>query len=179
MAWSQLSSRAPAMMSTCMDEIVEKVWSSMWRFIADLSCRSESLLCGAAVCHRAQHGVTRSWSSQVCTSPVTLAEWQQGANGCRYARIPEHLLRVTLFFFAVTSPPSDSSAKQLFQFLPPNLHLIDGFFFFLPGADEWFMLWEVCLAAFKPALAKLCDCEAAEVFWSFLASTHAHTDIKR
>jgi len=64
---------------------------------------------------------------QVRTSPVTLAEWQQGANGCCYAQLPEHLLRVTLLFHCHLAP-SDSSGKQLFQSLPPNLHLIDAIF---------------------------------------------------
>lgn len=53
-------------------------------------------------CHWAQQGLL--WSSQVCTSPVTPAEWQQGANGCCDAWVPEHLLWVSLFFSSPLSP---------------------------------------------------------------------------
>lgn len=76
-----------------------------------------------------EHSVEACWSSQVCTSPVTLAEWQKGANGCCYARLPEHLLWVTLLFHCHFAP-SDSTGKSalLFQYLPPNLHLIDAIF---------------------------------------------------
>ncbi len=73
-----------------------------------------------------EHSVEAFWSSQVCTSPVTTAEWQKGANGCCYAWLPEHLLRVTLLFHCHLAP-SDSTGKSalLFPSLPPNLHLID------------------------------------------------------
>lgn len=106
-----------------------------WRFITSLSRKSESLWCVPMcmpILHHSrvtEHSMEAFWSSQVCTSPVTLAEWQKGANGCCYARLPEHLLWVTLLFHCHLAP-SDSTGKRalLFQFLPPNLHLIDAIF---------------------------------------------------
>lgn len=102
------------------------------RFISALSSKSESLsMCVPILrCSRVtEHSMEAFWSSQVCTSPVTLAEWQKGANGCCYARLPEHLLWVTLLFHCHLAP-SDSTGNGalLFQFLPPNLHLIDAIF---------------------------------------------------
>lgn len=117
----------------CAELRVCLAFRSMCSFISALS--SKSLLCMAVCvpvlhCNRVtEHRMEAFWPSQVCTSPVTLAEWQKGANGCCYARIPEHLLWVTPLFHCHLAP-SDSAGKSamLFQFLPPNLHLMDAIF---------------------------------------------------
>lgn len=136
MAWSQYR---VVFMSTCHEMCIRVctrlgswgVYSSKWRFISALSSKSESLLCVPILrCSRVtEHSTEAFWSSQVCTSPVTLAEWQKGANGCCYARLPEHLLQVTLLFHCHLAP-SDSTGNSalLFQFLPPTLHRIDAIF---------------------------------------------------
>lgn len=117
---------------------------SLWRFISALSSKSESLLCVPIF---TEPSVDACCCSRVCTSPVTPAEWQKGANGYCYARLPEHLLCVTLLSHCHLAP-SDSTGDSalLFQFFPPNLHLMDAVL--LPRADEWFTLWRVWIAAF-------------------------------
>lgn len=135
-------------MDVCRDESLQPVGECRGvygRFVSALSSKSENLLCVSIL--RCSRVTEAFWSSQVCTSPVTLAEWQKGANGCCYARLPEHLLRVTLFFHCHLTP-SDSAGMSalLFLFLPPNpapdrCH-------FSPWADKWFMLLKVWIVAF-------------------------------
>lgn len=139
MAWSQyrvvsMNTCHQTCLNVCRGNSVDQVWKAcgrVWRFITVLSSLSESLLCMPILqcSHVTKHGMEAFWPSQICTSPVTLAEWQKGANGCCYARLPEHLLRVTLFFHChLALSDSTGSSALLFQFLPPNLHLIDAIF---------------------------------------------------
>lgn len=88
-------------------------------------------VCSAPVLHHrhvAERGGEALWSSQVCTSPVTPAEWQRGANGCCYARLPEHLLRVTLLFHCHLAP-SDRHERPAIS-VSPSKPAPDGCHFF-------------------------------------------------
>lgn len=85
-AWSQ-STCHQTCMGVCRDEesvyqvgrLCASIWR-LWRLISVLSSTSESLLCMSmcvSILHYSlvtEHSMQALWSSQVCTSPVTLAE---------------------------------------------------------------------------------------------------------
>lgn len=139
---------APAIRNVCVPRSGEG--SSMWSFTH--SAESESFLC-MSVCvsvlhcsHVTEHSMEAFWHSQVCTSPVTLAEWQKGANGCCYTRVPEHLLRVTpLFHCHLARLTALARVPCYFSF---SLQTCTWWMPFSVWTDEWFMLRKVRIAAF-------------------------------
>lgn len=121
-----------------------EVWrSTRWRLLSALSAprlqRAPVLRCRRVT----ERGGEAFWSSQVCTSPVTPAEWQRGANGCCYARLPEHLLWVTLLFHCHLAP-SDRHERPAIL-VSPSKPAPDKCHFFPPRADKWFMLPSRCI----------------------------------
>lgn len=109
---------------------------------------------------------------QVCTSPVTTAERQRGANGCCYGWFPEHLLWVTPLFHCHLAP--------IWQWrhaisVSPSEPAPDRCRFFATG---WWMIYTVegvnrCIPISLLEQVELFPFAPAS--WKSLSYTHTHT----